>query len=197
MNGYDSDMNFLLALRQQSPMAFDQLYAGYYRPLCYFAEELTGDPAAAQDLVTESFIKLLQRVADFDSTKSLKSFLYTVTRNACYDHLRAQGRHAHAHAEIRYLQGEQSGDADRLLIKAEVLQAIDTAIEKLPEKYKGVIRLALFEDKNNERIAEDLQLALQTVRNRKSEGFRLLRMALNRHQRLFPVVFVYYFPQLL
>ena len=188
MNCYDTDMNFLRALQQCAPMAFDQLYASYYRPLCYFAENLVGDADVAQDLATESFIKLLQKSTCFDSTTSLKSFLYTITRNACYDHLRAVQRHETSHAEIRYLNAEENDNAESQLIRAEILQAIYTAIEQLPEKYKSAIRLALLEGKKNEEIAEDLHMAPQTVRNRKSEGFKLLRTALIRQKHLTPLI---------
>ncbi|HRE51202.1 MAG TPA: sigma-70 family RNA polymerase sigma factor [Flavitalea sp.] len=192
MRRYHDDMAFLDALRQRKAEAFDELYAAYYRPLCFFAENLVGNADAAQDLATESFIKLLDFSGSFDSTKGLKSFLYTVTRNACYDHLRAIRRHKGSHAEITRLSDEQYDNAERQLIRAEVLQAIYAAIEKLPRKYKGPIKLALLEGKKNEEIAEDLSIAPQTVRNRKSEGIKLLRVALSQQQNLSPLIISYF-----
>lgn len=192
VSGYDHNMDFLDALRRKDAEAFDELYASYYRPLCFFAENLVGNVDTAQDLATESFIKLLDFSGSFDSKKSLKSFLYTVTRNACYDHLRAIQRHKGSHEEIRYLNNGQYDDAERQLIRAEILQAIYEAIEKLPGKYKGPIKLALLEGKKNEEIAESLSMAPQTVRNRKSEGFKLLRIALSRQQNLSPLIIISY-----
>ena len=195
VSGYPNDIAFLDALRQRDPGAFDQLYVLYYRPLCYFAENLVGNADTAQDLATESFIKLLNFPGSFDSKKNLKSFLYAVTRNACYDHLRAIRRHKGSHEEIRYLSGGQYDNAERQLIRAEILQAIYAAIEKLPGKYKGPIKLALLEGKKNEEIAEYLSMAPQTVRNRKSEGFKLLRIALSQQQNLSPFIIGYFLCQ--
>lgn len=197
MKGYDNEMNFLHALRQGTLVAFDQLYASYYRPLCYFAESLVSNADSAQDIATESFVKLLQKSTSFDSTQSLKTFLYTITRNACYDHLRATHRHESSYAEIRYLSNEQNDNAEQQMIRAEILQATYSAIEQLPKKYKGPIKLALLEGKKNEEIAEDLHMAPQTVRNRKSEGFKLLRIALSRKLNLSQLIISYCLSQLL
>ncbi len=195
MQVYNDDISFLCALRQGAPEAFDHLYALYYRPLCHFAENLIRNADIAQDLATESFIKLLQQSTDFDSTEGLKSFLYRITRNACYDYLRANRRHESSHAEIRYLTAEQEDNGEIQLIRTEVLHTIYLAIEQLPQKYRGAIKLALLEDKKNEEIANDLKLSPQTVRNRKSEGFRLLRMALVRRLYLSHIIINCFFCQ--
>ena len=98
--------------------------------------------------------------------------------------MRATQRHEKSHLEMQYLDGQQNENAERQLIRAEILQAIYSAIELLPERYKGVVKLALIEEKKNEEIAEDLHMAYQTVRNRKSEGFKLLRVALSQQHNL-------------
>lgn len=188
MNSFTNDIEFLQLLRSGSSGAFEHLYTSYYKPLCYFAENLIGDAVAAQDLATESFIKLLQKPVEFESGQNIKSYLYTLTRNACFDHLRASQRHQRSFDEIRYFGGEAIEDAERQLIRAEILQSIYTAIETLPDKYKSVVRLALLEGRKNEYIAEVLQMAPQTVRNHKSEAFKLLRRTLGETQQWSPLM---------
>jgi RNA polymerase sigma-70 factor (ECF subfamily) len=186
----DHDNIFLQALQQQSSAAYDRLYADFYRPLCYFAEGLIHDPAAAEDMVTETLIKLLQEVPEMNSVRQLKAYLYTITRNACFDFLRANQRHRNAHDEIHYLQGSDMETAERQLIRAEVLQAIYAAIEGLPERNKSIVKLALLEGKKNEEIAAELQMADQTVRNRKSEGLAMLRISLKNQYGLSPTAII-------
>src|SRR5690606_7668025 len=115
---------------------------------------------------------------------------------ACLDHLRAIKRHKGSLAEIHYLREAYNDCGEPLVIRAEILQAIYKAIEHLPEKYKGPVRLALLEGKRNEEIAEELKVATQTVRNRKSEGYKLLRLALSHQHGLSPLVISYCFTQL-
>lgn len=181
-----NDKYFIELLRQNDSSAYDRLYGEFFRPLCFFAENLTGDGQAAQDLVTESFVKLLQYTPPVETTQQLKSWLYTITRNACFDYVRAVKRHRHSHEELGYLQNENEENAERQMIRAEVLQAIYMAIESLPERNRTVVKLALIEGKKNEEIAADLQMSDQTVRNRKSEGMQMLRIALKDQYGLTP-----------
>lgn len=188
---FANDTELITALKQNIPGAFDQVYESYYRSLCYFAEKLSGSPETAQDLATEAFIKLLQKNPDFENIAALRSFLYTVTRNACYDHLKMQGRHEASHEEIRLLADMEEEAIERHIIRSEVLRAIYTAIEQLPEKYKDVLYLSFIEGKRTDEIAASLSIAHQTVKNRKTEGIRLLRQGLLRNNSFSPAVLCY------
>jgi RNA polymerase sigma-70 factor (family 1) len=187
MNVYATDMEILQALKKGDAHAFDHVYSLYFKPLCYFAEKITGDGLNAEDIATESFVKLLQKNPDFETLHHLKSFLYTSTRNACYDQLRMQQkRHVQTHSELGYLAEKSEDETEHAIIMAEVLQAIYTAIERLPNKYKRVVKLALIEGLNNDEIAVETGMAYQTVRNHKSEGIKLLRISLFKDGTLSP-----------
>ena len=190
MKEFLTDIQILNALQSGEEHAFDHVYGLYYKPLCYFAEKIMGSPVIAEDMASESFIKLLQKKPTFDSLNQLKSFLYTSTRNSCYDLLRMKKRHDHSHAEIRYLASEPQEEIENRIIQAEVLNAIYTAIEQLPERYKNVVRMALVAGMNNDEIASETGMANQTVRNHKSEGLKLLRLVIYQNKDLSSVVLV-------
>jgi RNA polymerase sigma-70 factor (family 1) len=179
-----SDTEILDGLKHGNTVAFDHVYGMYFKPLCYFAEKITGDSAHAEDIATESFVKLLQKNPDFETLQHLKSFLYTSTRNACYDLLRMQKRHDQTHSEMKYLAEISEEETEQAVIMAEVLQAIYQAIDELPTKYKSVLKLALIEGMDNEEIAAQTGMAYQTIRNQKSEGIKLLRISLFKNGSL-------------
>lgn len=191
MTAFANDTELIAALKQNIPGAFDQVYESYYRPLCYFAEKLSGDRATAEDLASETFIKLLQKNTNFENIVALRSFLYTVTRNACLDHIKMQNRHQASHEEMRLRANEEEQTIEHSIIKSEVLRAIYTAIEQLPEKYKDIVHGALIEGKKTDEMANALNLAPQTVKNRKAEGLKLLRLALLKNETLSPLVLCY------
>jgi len=172
------DTELLDALKQGESHAFTEVYGMFYKPLCYFAEKITGDSLKAEDIAAESFVKLLQKNPDFETLRHLKSFLYTTTKNACYDLLRMQKRHEQTHAEIKYLADVSEEETEHAVIMAEVLQVIYKAIDELPDKYKNVVKLALIEGMENDEIVKRTGMAYQTVRNHKSEAIKLLRMSL-------------------
>ncbi len=183
-----NDNQVLSALQLGDEHAFDHVYGLYYKPLCYFAEKIMGSPVIAEDIASESFIKLLQKKPTFVSLNQLRSFLYTSTKNSCYDQLRMKKRHDHSHAEILYLASVPEEEIENRIIQAEVLNAVYNAIEQLPERYKNVIRMALVAGMNNEEIANETGMAHQTVRNHKSEGLKLLRLAIYKNKDLSSLV---------
>jgi RNA polymerase sigma-70 factor (ECF subfamily) len=184
MRTISNDAELLDCLKRGDALAFDHVYSLYFKPLCYFAEKITGDSASAEDIATESFVKLLQKNPDFETLWHLKSFLYTSTRNACLDLLRMRKRHDQTHSEIKYLAQLSEEATESAVIMAEVLQAIYTAIDHLPDKCKGVVKLALIEGLDNEQIAAETGMTYQTVRNYKSEGIKLLRLSLFKNSGL-------------
>lgn len=184
MRTFSNDAELLACLKKGDTLAFDHVYSLYFKPLCYFAEKITGINASAEDIATESFVKLLQKNPDFETLRHLKSFLYTSTRNACLDLLRMQKRHDQTHSEIKYLAGISEETTEHAVIMAEVLQAIYTAIDQLPDKCKSVVKLALIEGLDNEQIATETGMNYQTVRNYKSEGIKLLRISLFKNGNL-------------
>jgi len=178
MNPNLHDTELLIGLKQKNRAAFTDLFNRYYLQLCYFAEKITADNPVAQDIVSESLVKLFQRDLDFPSINQLRSFLYNTIRNACVDYLRATKRHYNFQTELSYLGQIKEDNIEGLIIRAEVLGAIHAAIKDLPDRYKKIIELSLLEGKTNEEIAIDIGIAGQSVRNRKSEGLKLLRTKL-------------------
>jgi RNA polymerase sigma-70 factor (ECF subfamily) len=191
MPAFANDSIVLDGLQKGEDAAFDRVYELYFKPLCYFAERLTGDKETAQDMVAESFVRLLKKRLHFESMSSLKSFLYTATRNNCYDYFRSEKRHKASHAELKYLAVDSENEVEANIIRAEVLAAIYTAIETLPDRYKQVVKLALVEGKKNDEIAAETGMAYQTVRNHKSEGIKLLRLAIFKNGNLSDPALIY------
>ena len=191
MSPFLSDNEVLLALQSGDNAAFDHVYSSFFKPLCFFAEKITGDAVIAQDMVSDTFVKLLLKKPFFESLENLKSYLYTSTRNSCLDHLRMEKRHQESHASIRYLSDEAQNEIEGNIVMAEVLNAIYVAIEGLPEKYRQIVKLSLVDGMNNEEIMSETGMAYQTVRNHKSEGLKLLRLAVFKNDELSSSLLIY------
>jgi len=175
------------AFQQGDPQAFNTFFRLHYRPLCFFAEQLMGDMAEAEDIVKDSYLKLWNRHSDFDHPKSIKGFLYTTTRNACLNYLRHQKVKDHFQQEMRYLD-DQRGDELVLqqMIRTELLQSIYQEIEKLPEKRQQVFRMVYFDGLKNEEIAEKMGISVFTVKEHKARALAQLRLRFtDKHLLLF------------
>ncbi len=67
---YESDIELLAALKQKERGAYSVIFNRFARQLIYFIESITDNTQVAQDLATESFIKVLIEVTIFLLFKS-------------------------------------------------------------------------------------------------------------------------------
>ena len=178
---YLSDMDLFAAFHQGDEAAFEQVYNLHFKPLCFFASRITGDKQEAQDLVADSFIKMLGKRQEFQNLSNVKSFLYLSTKNAALNQLKSKVRHGAAHKQIRFLntEGETADDlVNEELLRLEVLAAIHTEIENLPDRCREIFKLLFIEGLSTDLIAERLDISAQTVRTQKARALTLIKSEL-------------------
>lgn len=154
------------------------LYAMHYRPLCYFAENIIHNKSEAEDIAVESFLELLKKKTDFDNLADIKSFLFTVIRNACIDYLRKQKIRTQNNTKLSYLYASEELPVEYEMITAQLLQSVYAEIEHLPGQCKKVFKSFFIEGKTTAIIAEEMGIKPQTVLNQKVKALRLLRFML-------------------
>jgi RNA polymerase sigma-70 factor (ECF subfamily) len=177
MNIYTHDKDLIDGLHRNDAAAIKQLYSQHYRSLCYYAEKLIHHKAEAEDIAVNSFIKLLNKRNGFDNLPDIKAFLYTATRNACFDFLRKEKTHEASHKEIMHLSAvAEENDLD--MINAEIMQAIYLEIENLPKQCGQVFKLIFFKGMHTAEIAAQMNISPKTVLNQKAKAVRMIRLAL-------------------
>lgn len=186
----DPGEDLIPAFQQGDSNAFNAFFREHYKPLCYFAQQLTGDAAAAEDVVKDSFVKLWNQRSGFDHPKSIKSFLYTATRNACLNLLRHEKVKDHFREEMQYLDGEAI-DAPVLqeMIRSELMQAIYKEIAALPEKRRQVFSMVFLEGLGYDEIAAQLGISVFTVKEHKAKALAQLRLRFTDRQLVLFMLF--------
>ena len=176
----DGDSEWVDEFRRGDDAADGKLFTFLFRPLCFYAERITGSQPEAEDIVVESFLKCYSRREQFDNLGNIRSFLYVTVRNASFDHLAAKKRHNFSHEEWQR-RLEAAGRqmlAEEALIRSEVLQEIFNEVEALPPRCRDIIRLIFKEDLSTDEIAQRLGIDRQNVRSQKARGLQLLRSRL-------------------
>jgi RNA polymerase sigma-70 factor (family 1) len=175
-------------LKQQKIPEFEKVFHLFNPALVFFARRLVNDAAIAQDIVTEVFVKLWQKQADFKTVYSAKAFLYISTRNACLNH----NQQVQYQARIRETIRQQSNDIEaggmNEAIHAEVLQQVYNIVNGLPEKCKEVMLLSYTKGLDCHEIARRMRLSVHTVRNQKNRGVHLIRNRFRFTEELVPIL---------
>lgn len=152
--------------------AFGKLYARHQSRVYGFCRYLTGDATAAQDLVQESFLRVLRYGAKFDSRSRFSTWLFRVTRNVCNDYLSSRDREADRLS--RY--ADETGTAMSYQIDADSrLALVSEALHRLSPAHREVLVLSRFEDMKYADIAELLEITVDAVKQRAHRALRELR----------------------
>lgn len=157
--------------------AFAMLLESYWGPLVAYAGRMLGARDAADDVVQETFIRVWENRARVKPTRSLRGYLYRLTRNLVIDELRR--------ARIRTDRASMlGGEVASPPTPAEVTEADDLgaaatrAIQGLAERRREVFVLAHLHDLSYRQIAEILGITPRTVANHMTLALRQLRAAL-------------------
>lgn len=165
----------IVSFQRGEEKGFAFFFNEYYACLSFFAFKILKDDAEAQDVVSDSFVKLWERRDTIDKPGSVKSYLYTTVKNACIDLLRSRERTRKHENEVSVLSEVWEQTILHRMIEAEVLRHLVAAKAKLPVKTKRVFEMFYFENKSYQQIADELEISIHTVKNQKIRAVKQLR----------------------
>lgn len=163
----------------------------YSLPLRHFANKYLANEQEAEELVSDTLVKLWERHKNFNTIENIKAFIYISIKNNCLDVIKKNKRRSSKQQNFIYhAVKELQLHADQRLIQKQLLQKIHDEIEKLPPQCRQVFKLSYFEDKNNEEISKYLHISVNTVKTQKARARKHLRTALLKEDLLYLLVYL-------
>ena len=155
------------------------LYAQYGRIAYAAAVAVLHDPARAEEVVQDSFMKIWRNSDRFDPERgSMKTWVLTTVRNRSVDYLR--GRHAHERQELELPSDTQAtglgADPWRHVASLVDRTALQDGLSRLPAAQREAIKLAYFQGYRHPEIAEIQGVPLSTVKGRIRLGIKKLHI---------------------
>ncbi len=163
------------SFKEGDQRAFSGIFNHFYQPLCFFGQRMIQDPAGAEDLVQDVFVRLWQKYRDFQTPEALKSFLYVSVRNSCLNYLEKNVVKLKHQAHVTAKGQVEEPTILHTIIQAEVLRQVFDAVDTLPEQCRKVIRMTFEEGKKPKEIAAELGITVSSVNNQKMRGLSLLK----------------------
>ena len=168
-----SDADLAVAARTGSGDACTALVKRFERPVYNLVARLVQDPALAEDLTQDAFLKMFRGLAQYDASLRFSSWLFRIAHNTAIDQLRqrrvllATPRVDEDGEEMDPLAGlpDLRGDSpEQAAARRQVAAVLDRAIDTLRPEYRAVVVLRHHEDLDYEEIAEVTGLPLGTVK---------------------------------
>jgi len=140
--------------------------------ICY---RMTGDSSVADDLVQESFLRILKYSRGFGGRAAFTTWLYRLVRNVCLDHLSAESR---TRTRAAMMAVEQEHDAPQDHDTDPRLDAIRNALNRLAPDKRDVLVLSRYEGLSYAEIAEICETTVGAIKVRAHRAMRELRQQL-------------------
>lgn len=160
-----------------SRAAFRRIYEKYEIDLRTLAANLLDDKSAAEDVVQDVFLSLLQIIDKLELRSSLAGYLKTCVANRSRDYVRRSQRKITAFNTEREMPGVDV--PIQLVIKSEELQKLASALKRIPYEQREAIVLRLHGRMRFRTIARLQNVAIKTAHKRYRTGIEGLKLILN------------------
>ncbi len=157
---------------------YERLFRSHYRSSVFVAEMIVNSRQAAEDIVQDVFVKLLDK--NIQKIDSPANFLYMSVRNAAIDHCRRRVIRAKEGVDLSQIPD----NTDYELTANELEYANDVkklfgAIESLPLQSRNVVKMICVEKYSYKDAAKKLGMSVSTVKTHMYRSFKTLRNRLN------------------
>ncbi|SHJ81651.1 RNA polymerase sigma factor [Paramaledivibacter caminithermalis] len=174
--------------------SFEKLIEKYQVVAFNIAYRMVGNKEDAKDIAQEALIKVYKSLKSFKGDSSFSTWLYKIVTNTCIDAIRKlkkvqtysldkefeteNGNFSFQIADNKYLP-------DRLYEVKEKKELVQTALNKIDEKYKSVLVLRDIQGFTYEEISKITQNPIGTIKSRINRGRLLLKEILIKESELF------------
>ncbi len=160
--------------------AFRLLAEKYSQALYGFALAILGNHHDAQDLAQAGLTEAYRCLGGFDTSRNFKGWLFGITRNLCFDHLKKRPREAVMGVGLDQFdlmdveQAKQKVETE----EDERLVSMRAKFAQLSEQYRVVLTLRYIEGISKTQIGKTLGISYDAVGQRLYRGLKDLKSRL-------------------
>ena len=140
--GARSDAELVAAIGRQDPRALEQMVARHGGWAARFAERLTGNPATAEEIVQDAFLRLWHNAERWEGRSRFSTWFYRVLHNLAIDRLRLRRA---SHEELDEDLPDPEPGPELSLQRERRDARVRAALDRLPERQRAALVLSHYE----------------------------------------------------
>jgi RNA polymerase sigma-70 factor (family 1) len=146
--------------------AYRALYNTLHRELFCFSYSFIKSREAAEEIVSDVFIKLWRIRNELPAIENLTVYLYTITKNLSINHITRNYKYPKVSLDTIDAENMSTFDnVEELFITAELAKRIQDAVNALPSQCKIIFHLVRENGLKHKEVAAILNISELTVRN--------------------------------
>jgi RNA polymerase sigma-70 factor (ECF subfamily) len=181
----DPDADVMLRVKSGDESAFGYLVQKYRRPMVGFMYRLCHNPATAEELAQEVFLRVYRSRTSYEASAKFSTWLYRIATNLAVNHAR-DTRHERPENTVRLDEPDQetgttpdladeSLSAEENLLKRERLAAIRSKVSALPERQRLAVMMHKYQQMDYRQIAAVMKLSESATKSLLFRAYETLR----------------------
>ena len=157
----------MLSFRAGDTSAFDALFERWSRPLLRYLERMVREPAAAEELVQEAFLRVYRARDRYVPDARFSTWLYRIATNLALNELRRPHRrdpHDSLNAEQAPVLPAPTPATDDVVHARQRARRLEVALEELPERQRAALWLTAVEGLSYAQVADSLEVSESAVK---------------------------------
>ena len=166
------DIALMRRVKHGDTEAFRELIESHQTRVIGTVAKMLGGDSDAEDVAQQVFLRVWNSAARYEPTAKFTTWLFTIARNLVFNELRRRKRHPTTSLDIEDGEGRhrEAPDTttrapDASVLDAELQDAIQKAIDELPEAQRMAVVLRRFEALSYEEIGAILELSVPAVKS--------------------------------
>jgi RNA polymerase sigma-70 factor (family 1) len=172
-------------LAKGNESAFEIIFELYKKRVFSVALKMLKSEIEAEEIVQEVFLSIWQAKARLDDINDPEAYLFTITYNTIYTHLKKASRNRQVLDAIIFNLSEIQNTTGDTIAGNETGKLIKEAIERLSPQQRTVYELSKQDGLSYDQIAEQMNISRNTVRNHLAEAMKTIRIFLKKTDMLF------------
>ena len=167
-----SDLELISLCSERDIRAQELLYRRYFSFAMSVAVRYTCNEGEAMEIVNDSFMKVLEKTGEFDSSKPFRSWYGRILINSAIDNYRRNAKHS-SHLQISEIEAteEQEPEIDASLSAEDILYLFS----QLPEQFRVTFNLFEIEGYSHNEIGQILGITASSSRSNLTRAKKMLR----------------------
>ena len=180
-----SDADVMLRVKAGDDSAFGYLVQKYRRPMVGFMYRLCHNPASAEELAQEVFLRVYRSRSTYEPSAKFSTWLYRIATNLAVNHAR-DTRHERPEKTVRLDEPDQetgntpdladeSLTAEEQLLRRERLAAIRARVNALPERQRMAVVMHKYQQMDYRQIAAVMKMSESATKSLLFRAYETLR----------------------
>ncbi len=167
------DLRLMLRVKEGDTEAFRELVEAHQNRIVSTVARMIDDPTEAEDIAQQVFLRIWKSAPRWEPSAKFTTWAFTIMKNLVFNEQRRRSRRRTLPLETKdddetfqFQHADESMKSpDRVVLDAEHQDAIERAIQELPEAQRLVLVLRRYQDVSYEEIMDIFKLTLPAVKS--------------------------------